>query len=55
MDWHFRFGIGVLILLVFRVLWGIVGGRWSRFTSFVRGPGAVLAYFCLLYTSRNCH
>ncbi len=44
MDWHFRFGIGVLILLVFRVVWGIVGGRWSRFASFVRGPGAVLAY-----------
>ena len=44
MDWHFRLGLGVGALLVFRVLWGLVGGRWSRFASFVRSPGTVLRY-----------
>lgn len=44
MDWHFRLGIGVLILVLFRVVWGLVGGHWSRFTSFVRGPASILAY-----------
>ena len=44
MTWHFRFGYAVLALLLFRILWGLVGGRWSRFASFVRGPGAVLRY-----------
>lgn len=42
--WHMRLGLLVLALLVFRLLWGVVGGRWSRFASFVRMPGAVLRY-----------
>lgn len=44
MAWHFRFGYVVFALLVFRILWGLVGGRWSRFASFVRPPAAVLRY-----------
>jgi cytochrome b len=42
MDWHFRLGYAVLALLMFRLVWGFVGGRWSRFGSFLRGPRAVL-------------
>jgi cytochrome b len=34
----------VLALLAFRLLWGVVGGRWSRFASFVRGPATLLRY-----------
>jgi cytochrome b len=44
MAWHFRCGYLVLALLSFRLLWGIVGGRWSRFASFVYAPGTVLRY-----------
>jgi cytochrome b len=44
MSWHFRFGYVVCALLAFRILWGFFGGRWSRFASFVRGPGKVLRY-----------
>lgn len=44
MIWHFRLGYLVLALVVFRILWGLVGGRWSRFSSFVRSPGTVLRY-----------
>ncbi|MEK8053232.1 cytochrome b/b6 domain-containing protein [Ideonella sp. DXS22W] len=44
MVWHMRLGPAVGALLLFRVLWGVVGGRWSRFASFVRGPGTVLRY-----------
>lgn len=44
MNWHFRLGYTVLALLIFRVVWGFVGGHWSRFSTFVRGPGEVLAY-----------
>ena len=42
--WHMRLGLLVLTLLSFRILWGLVGGRWSRFASFVRGPGALRRY-----------
>ncbi|RZL63294.1 MAG: cytochrome B [Variovorax sp.] len=44
MEWHFRLGYATLALLLFRLLWGFVGGRWSRFATFAYGPGAVLAY-----------
>lgn len=44
MDWHFRSGYLICALLLFRVIWGFVGGRWSRFSSFVRWPGATWRY-----------
>jgi cytochrome b len=44
MVWHFRLGYVVLALLLFRIVWGLVGGHWSRFATFVRGPRAILAY-----------
>ena len=31
MEWHMRMGYAVLSLLLFRIVWGLVGGRWSRF------------------------
>jgi cytochrome b len=44
MVWHFRLGYLALGLLVFRLVWGFAGGRWSRFSSFVFGPAALLRY-----------
>ena len=44
MEWHFRFGLAVLALLVFRLIWGVVGGRWSRFASFLYAPSTLLRY-----------
>lgn len=44
MTWHLRLGYAVLTLLLFRIVWGLVGGHWSRFTSFIYAPGTVLAY-----------
>ncbi len=44
MDWHVRSGIAMLVLVLFRVLWGFFGTRYSRFAGFVRGHGAVLEY-----------
>ena len=44
MVWHMRLGLCVLALLVFRIVWGLIGGRWSRFASFIYAPGTVLRY-----------
>ena len=44
MVWHERLGYAALALVLFRVVWGFVGGRYARFASFVRGPGRVLGY-----------
>jgi cytochrome b len=44
MDWHARIGYTVFTLLLFRIVWGFIGGHWSRFRSFAFGPGSVRAY-----------
>jgi cytochrome b len=44
MDWHFRFGYAVLTLVLFRLLWGFVGGHWSRFSTFLYSPANLLRY-----------
>lgn len=44
MPWHFRFGYSVMTLLLFRFVWGVIGGRWSRFASFIYAPSTVIAY-----------
>lgn len=41
MGWHFRFGYAVLSLLLFRLIWGVVGGKWSRFSSFLHSPTTI--------------
>ena len=32
---HSRFGYAILALCLFRLVWGFIGGHWSRFASFV--------------------
>ena len=44
MNWHLRLGYTVLTLLLFRVVWGFVGGHWSRFGSFLYSPAALMRY-----------
>lgn len=45
MDWHFRSGYAVLALIAFRLVWGLVGTRYARFSDFIHGPTAIIAYF----------
>jgi cytochrome b len=42
--WHFRSGYVVFTLLAFRILWGLVGGHWSRFVNFIYAPATTLRY-----------
>ncbi|MGC8119856.1 cytochrome b/b6 domain-containing protein [Marinobacter sp. VGCF2001] len=44
MAWHERFGLAVVGLLVFRLVWGFVGSTYARFAQFVRGPRALMGY-----------
>ncbi|WP_445369574.1 cytochrome b/b6 domain-containing protein [Methylomonas sp. BW4-1] len=42
--WHIYAGYTVLGLIIFRILWGIIGSRHARFSDFVRSPGTVHRY-----------
>jgi len=42
--WHMRSGQTILVLLLFRVLWGFAGSGNARFAAFLRGPAAALRY-----------
>jgi cytochrome b len=52
---HVWLGYLAAILVALRVLWGFVGPTHARFTSFVRGPVAVLSYLgeLLRFSSRR--
>ncbi len=46
-DWtsvHTRLGLVLLGIVVFRLVWGVVGSKHARFKDFVRSPRTVLAY-----------
>ncbi|MBU6143133.1 MAG: cytochrome b/b6 domain-containing protein [Betaproteobacteria bacterium] len=42
MVWHARFGMLALALIVFRLVWGVLGPRYARFAQFVKGPAAII-------------
>jgi cytochrome b len=44
MAWHLRCGYAILALLMFRLVWGFVGGRWSRFSRFIYSPQVTVRY-----------
>jgi len=53
--WHVVAGYTFGALLLFRLLWGVVGSRYARFSQFVRGPSQVLAYLRSLLSRKPDH
>lgn len=44
MEWHYLSGIIAFGLVLFRLLWGVIGGSTSRFSHFLRPPSAAIRY-----------
>ena len=55
MTMHFYFGYAVIALLVFRIVWGLVGPAPARFSSFLFGPGPTLRYMATLNDRKPSH
>lgn len=43
-DLHLLLGYTLLGLILFRVIWGLAGTRYARFSQFLYGPARILAY-----------
>jgi cytochrome b len=43
-QWHFWFGQAAIGLLIFRLIWGVVGPRHARFAGFLTGPKRLFDY-----------
>jgi cytochrome b len=43
-DWHGKFGLAVVGLLTFRLVWGLIGSTYARFCHFFPTPSRLIAY-----------
>ncbi|MCW1964786.1 cytochrome b/b6 domain-containing protein [Polynucleobacter sp.] len=43
-EWHAYFGYSILTLLIFRFIWGFIGSKHARFSSFIPTRRAILEY-----------
>lgn len=55
MSYHVWGGYGVLVLVLFRLIWGFVGSETARFGSFIHGPAAALGYIKRLLRGETPH
>lgn len=53
--WHVTAGYLFGALLLFRLIWGVVGTRYARFSNFLHGPKTVLAYLASLLSRHPKH
>ena len=52
---HTSFGYIVIGLIVFRLLWGFIGSKHSRFSDFLYGPAKIIGYLKGIATGRPVH
>ena len=54
-DVHVMLGYTVLGLIGFRLVWGLIGSRYARFSEFAAGPSRIAAYGKSLFSARPQH
>jgi cytochrome b len=52
---HVMFGLTLLGLIAFRLIWGVAGTRHARFASFVTGPAKIKSYLLSLLRRQPEH
>ncbi len=49
MDWHVRAGTALLALLLFRLIWGVLGSDTARFAGFLTAPRAAVRHLAHVF------
>jgi len=55
LDVHVALGYTILGLIAFRLLWGLIGTRYARFSSYAFGARSVVGYLTSLFTRSPRH
>lgn len=55
MEWHLILAACLMALWVTRIIWGFVGSETARFSRFVKGPAAVVAFAKTLFAGKTAH
>jgi cytochrome b len=55
MQYHKLSGFAILLLILFRLIWGFVGSGESRFATFLKDPFAVIRYAMTLLRKDSPH
>ena len=50
---HYAFGYTACALILFRIVWGVIGTRYARFTHFIKGPTDTWHHIKLLFTGKS--
>lgn len=53
MEWHFYAGYLLSGLIAFRFIWGFLGTRYARFSSFVLNPLTAITYTRELFSNKH--
>ena len=57
-DWmnlHVAAGYAVAMLIAFRIVWGLIGTRYARFSQFVKSPAQIFLYIKKMLTFNVPH
>ncbi len=52
-PYHMMAGLVLVLMVVFRILWGFFGSRYARFSSFPLSPSQILTYFKSVFFSKT--
>jgi cytochrome b len=55
MEYHLLAGYTVLVLVLFRLMWGFAGSTHARFSNFLSGPGRGIAFARKLLSGAPAH
>lgn len=52
---HYAFGYTACLLILIRLVWGVIGTRYARFSQFLKSPKAVLGHFMAMLRGHPHH